>query len=211
MDLKDEVRLRRHQLFLEALRYREQEVFRYLAIMGPALGGFVWLLARYRNHHIDITTFCLGTVGLVALLFLGACYCIALGYNYRYLTFQISKEEDEIGVSRTVLKAWPRGLHRWFEWTKFGHYHPLLGKLHARLYNSAWCFPPGLIAVFWYAFVVGQVFLTLTAFLVSKSDRIAWLAFGVGIVCVAMTFIVPWWHGKKLRDLVEKEIEPDKG
>lgn len=33
-----------HKLLLEALRYREQEIFRYLAIPGPALGGFVWLL-----------------------------------------------------------------------------------------------------------------------------------------------------------------------
>ena len=211
MNLKEEVRSRRHQLFLEALRYREQEVFRYLVIMGPALGGFAWLLDRYRGHYIDITTFSLGTIGLVALLLLGACYCIALGYNYRYLTFQISKEEDAIGVSATVLKAWPRGVGRWFDWTEFGHYHRVLGKLHSGLHDLAWCFPPGLIAVFWYAFVVGQVFLTVTAFLVSESGWIAWLAFGVGIICVAVTFIVPWWHGKKLRGVVKRETDPDNG
>jgi hypothetical protein len=33
-----------HKLLLEALRHREQEIVRYLAILGPALGGFVWLL-----------------------------------------------------------------------------------------------------------------------------------------------------------------------
>jgi hypothetical protein len=209
MNLNEEVRSRRHQLFLEALRYREQEVFRYLVIMGPALGGFAWLLDRYRSHYIDITTFSLGTIGLVALLLLGACYCIALGYNYRYLTFQISKEEDDIGVSETVLKAWPRGVDRWSEWTNFGHYHELLGKLHPKLADLAWCFPPGLIAVFWFAFMLGQVFLTVVAFLVSESAWIAWLAWGMGIACIGVTFVVPWWHGRKLRRLVLTETQPD--
>lgn len=33
-----------HKLLLEALRHREQEIFRYLGILVPTFGGFIWLL-----------------------------------------------------------------------------------------------------------------------------------------------------------------------
>ena len=33
-----------HKTFLEALRHREQEILRFIAILAPALGGFIWLL-----------------------------------------------------------------------------------------------------------------------------------------------------------------------
>lgn len=94
----------RHQLFLEALRHREQEVLRYLVIIGPALGGFVWLMSKY-PEEIDVRVFCLGSVGLMFIMLLGACYCIALGYNYRIITFQIANEEKNMRVVKTVLSA----------------------------------------------------------------------------------------------------------
>lgn len=39
-----------YRLFLEALRHREQEIFHYLTILGPALGSFGWIL-YYRSGH----------------------------------------------------------------------------------------------------------------------------------------------------------------
>ncbi len=44
-----------HQLFLEALRHREQEIFRYLAILGPALGGFMWLIQSEASNGVVVT------------------------------------------------------------------------------------------------------------------------------------------------------------
>ena len=71
-----------HKQLLEALRHREQEIFHYLAILAPALGGFVWLLYKGVNPFL----FAVGTLGVLLLLLLGALYSLALGYNYRYIT-----------------------------------------------------------------------------------------------------------------------------
>ena len=106
-DKKDQLSSARHQLVLEALRQREQEVLRYLVIMGPALGGFVWLMSKY-PEEISIKAFCLGSIGLILIMLLGACYCIALGYNYRCIVFQIAKDEKNMCISGTVLNAWHR-------------------------------------------------------------------------------------------------------
>jgi len=41
-----------HKTFLEALRHREQEILRYIAILAPALAGFIWLLKLdLENKH----------------------------------------------------------------------------------------------------------------------------------------------------------------
>jgi len=204
MDLKEEVRSRRHQLFLEALRHREQEVFGYLVIIGPALGGFGWLLDRYSGHYMDVVLFNIYTLGLVGLLLLGACYCAALGYSYRSVTFQIWKEEKQIGIADTVLRAWQGETDQWLDWTKFGHYYSIPRKCRW-IYDRPWCFPPGLIAVFWYAFVIGQGLLTVTASVMSESASIKWVALALNFVCVCAAFVVPWRLGVKLRKLCEKE------
>ena len=99
-----------HKLLLEALRHREQEIFSYLAIIGPAIGGFFWLL-QHRNS--DPGLFTLGTMGVLLLLFFGAVYTLALGYNYRYITFQLAKLEVRLGIKGFMLKGWPRSKQEW--------------------------------------------------------------------------------------------------
>ncbi len=54
-----------HQAFLEALRHREQEILRYLAILGPALGGFIWLLTLDLSSKAHMpTVFAAGSLAL---------------------------------------------------------------------------------------------------------------------------------------------------
>lgn len=199
----------RHQLFLEALRHREQEVLRYLVIIGPALGGFVWLMSKYPKE-IGIEVFCFGSIGLISIMLLGACYCIALGYNYRTLTFQIAKEEENIGVSGTVLSAWPRKHNDWFERTKLGHYFSILRRNRDwRIFELHWCFPPEIICVFWYAFVIGIIYLTVASCVLIESILAKAVVAGFGVICLGLSLCVPHMYGRKLRSVCHKEEERD--
>jgi hypothetical protein len=42
-----------------------------------------------------------------------------------------------------------------------------------------------------------------------QSAWIAWLVWGRGIACIGVTFVVPWWHGRKLRQVVLTETRAD--
>ena len=55
--------LNMHKMFLEALRHREQEIVRFLAILGPALGGFIWLIGK---RQLNPDMFVTGTYGVLS-------------------------------------------------------------------------------------------------------------------------------------------------
>jgi len=199
----------RHQLFLEALRHREQEVLRYLVIIGPALGGFVWLMSKY-PEEIGIRTFCFGSIGLILIMLLGACYCIALGYNYRCLVLQIAKEEKNMCISGTVLNAWPREISEHIKRTKLGHYFGfLLRDKDSKVFDWEWCSPPELICVFWYAFVIGIIYLTVAACVMLSTAAPTIVVAIFGLVCLVLSLFVPHMYGRKLRSMCHKEEERD--
>jgi hypothetical protein len=206
----EDVKATRHRLFLETLRHREQEVLRYLAILGPAVGGFVWLLTKF-PREISLEAFCAATIGLQGLLLFGAAYVAALGYNYRYLTFQLSKEEQGLKVAGTVLVAWPRTLSQWQERTKLGHYISWFRESRCpRLYNLPWCFPPEIISVFWWAFVASIVYVTAVGATISAlaTCGFGWAAVftvSLGIVSLILCLLAPWHFGKKLRAICTGE------
>ena len=97
-----------HKTFLEALRHREQEILRFIAILAPALGGFIWLLKDIVDGG-ETVVFVIGTVGVLFLLLVGSLYSLTLGYNYRYLILQLAKLETTcLCVREFILNAWPR-------------------------------------------------------------------------------------------------------
>ena len=57
-----------HKTFLEALRHREQEILRFMAILAPALGGFIWLLTLDDCKDNNLYVFSIGTIGVLFLL-----------------------------------------------------------------------------------------------------------------------------------------------
>ena len=134
-----------HKLFLEALRHREQEIFRYLAILGPALGGFMWLLQIDAEKKI----FVMGTISVILLFLLGGIYCLALGYNFRYITLQLAKLESILKVKDSILVGWPKSPEDFIE-------------RYRLLWGIPWCTPPEIINVFWWAFSMGISGVTLT-------------------------------------------------
>ncbi len=145
--IQKDAKLNMHKMFLEALRHREQDIVRFLVILGPALGGFIWLLGA----DMQPAQFIGGTYGVLLTLVLGAFYALALGYNYRYLTLQLAKLESagHIDLKGTVLTSWPRMPEEFIQRNRWG--------------VIPWCTPPGIIKVFWVAFLVGILGVTTVA------------------------------------------------
>ena len=214
---KEQALLDMNKLFLEALRHREQEIIRYLVIIGPALGGFVWMLSRYYDHpqNFGPEALAIGSVGLILLLLLGAWYCMALGYNYRSVVLQLTKTEDALDVSSVVLKAWPGSPEDVIKSTKLGSVRfvrvILRLKENSFCYNLPFMLPPEVICVFWVACVAGIGYLTISTCLALDSGCSAKLVARVGIVCLVIAFLgSPACYGIKLRRLCEKEKAPQR-
>jgi hypothetical protein len=182
-----------HTGLLEALRHREQEIFSYLAILVPALGGFVWLLLQGVGGD-RVTAFVFGTLGVLLMLFLGATYSLSLGYNYRYITFQLAKIERFLGIEEAILQRWPRSPEQ------FERYTPK-------------CLPPEIIKFFWSAFLIGTLLVTGAAIWVLWCPKpnhpiAAILVLVVGIPCFLGGYSIPRHFGRKFRDLLQAEKEP---
>lgn len=182
-----------HSLFLEALRHREQEIFRYLAILVPALGGFLWLIQEDPEKEI----FIIGTISVISLLSLGGIYSLALGYNYRYITLQLAKLEAILNVKDAMLVGWPRSSKDFLDRYKLFCCIP-------------WCIPPEIIKVFWGAFLLGIFGITVTVHYYYIKPDMAARSFMIyfGPICLIITgFLFPFYFGWKLRSMCKKEPE----
>lgn len=174
-----------HKTFLEALRQREQEIFSYLTTLGLAFGGFGWLLVQETSKEppSSKTPFVFGTVGVLLLLGLGALYSLSLGYNYRYLTFQLAKIESTLKIKNAMLDGWPRSV------ADFQRY-------------ARWCEPPEIIKVFWYAFTLGIFFVSWFAAKLSHMPIRIWL---VGGILLLMSALGPLHFARRFRRLLSRE------
>lgn len=130
-----------HGALLDALRHREQEIFSYLAILVPALAGFVWLLANSTNSGVP---FLAGVFGVLLMLLLGATYSLTLGYNYRYITFQLAKIEQLLNAKDAMLHGWPKSPKEFLERYTIWRFMPWCTPL-----GSA-CFLAGLLGPIWF-------------------------------------------------------------
>jgi len=204
-----------HQAFLEALRHREQEVLRYLAILGPALSGFVWLLMLDLSKPQMPTVFATGSLGVILLLLLGAVYSLSLGYNYRYLTLQLAKLERKLEIEQYVLEGWPRSRRQFLARYRLARSIPrrlrrcLFGSFkrratYRRLLHKPWCTPPEIIKVFWWAFLVAMVGVTVVAS-IYRPDMAVWFSLAL-LSCLAVGWLsTPYHYGSKLRRQCRQE------
>jgi len=191
-----------HKTFLEALRHREQEILRYIAILAPALGGFVWLLNEVNLEGKNgVFIFTVGTLGILFLLFVGAVYSLALGYNFRYVTLQLAKMESDfcLNIKEFILESWLRTANEWVE-----------------EYKKKRCFPPEIINVFWLSFIIAKIFVVLMAviFLIINQKNM-WIQIlpisVIGVVCIIVAlWFAPSHYGKKLYEMCEEEKKANK-
>ncbi len=188
-----------HKIFLEALRHREQEILRFLAILAPALGGFIWLLKLYSDENVEPVVFIVGTMGVLFLLTLGAAYSLALGYNFRTIIRQLATLESEecLNIDQYILKSWPRKTE---DFKKF-----LLKKMQ----KIPWCSPPEIIRIFWWAFNIGIIGVTAIG-CYTCTTKGTWFIFLFGMTCIVTSMYVPYHYGKKTHDACDEE-EAKKG
>jgi hypothetical protein len=179
-----------HGLFLEALRHREQEIFNYLAILGPALGSFGWVLYYRSGHEVEFT--CV-TLVVIALLLLGAIYSLALGYNYRYIVLELAKLEAVLKIRNAMLLGWPRSRQDFLSRYKL-------------LFHVPWCTPPEIIRVFWWAFLAAIGLVTIIAY--KLTDHYHNWIFWCGLLSFVLGFILfPIYYGCKFIEKCKKEPE----
>lgn len=177
-----------HGALLEALRHREQEIFSYLAILVPTLGGFLWLLL-HRSAPVgsgDLVLFA-GTLGTLLLFFLGVGYSLTLGYNFRYVTFQLAKIEHHLEVEKVILQGWPRS--------------PQAFKARYRLWGFTYCAPPEMIKIFWIAFLIGTLWVIVVYSSLGAGAPYREIVISVGAVFFLCGLFGPFWFGRKLERL----------
>ncbi|MGE3522437.1 MAG: hypothetical protein AB7I96_06205 [Candidatus Dadabacteria bacterium] len=184
-----EVLAQYHKSLLEALRHREQEIFLYLTILGPSLGGFIWLLYKFEDNAKNKNLLIITTFGIWILFLLGALYSIALGYNYRYITLQLRKLEKELGIKDKVLNIWSISFDDW-------------KKEHTICYKIPWCGPPEVIKWFWLAFIFLTLFTMIIVIIYTKNCIML-----VGLIFALIALISPITYGCKIHYICDKETE----
>lgn len=186
-----------HKTFLEALRHREQEILRFIAILAPALGGFIWLLKEFLENSNGTSVFTVGTVSVLFILMVGAIYALALGYNFRYVTLQLAKMESEncLNIKKFILESWPRTAKKWAD----------------KYRKWPYCDPPDIIKVFWLAFVAAKLFIILVAcfFLWVEYEnvcgQICTIIIVGGLCIIIAVLFAPIYYGWKLHIACDKE------
>ena len=196
--LNDEQRMtlvNMHKTFLEALRHREQEILRFIAILAPALGGFVWLLKQSLTNEHESYVFIVGTLGIQLFLLLGAVYSLALSYNYRHIIFQLATIEEKgcLNIDKYILKIWPR---------KPCDFRKYIFKI------LPWCDPPEIIKCFWLAFIIGIIGVTLAVQFMHPTIKGCFgkrLILDAGLLCFFISLFAPVWFGCKLHNVANKQ------
>jgi hypothetical protein len=189
-----------HQALMAALLQREKDIIQYLAILVPALGGFMWLLIEFKKFKpcqsapCQSDIFIYGTIGVLLLLLLGAVYALTLGYNFRYITLQLAKLESRLRIEGMMLVSWPRSPDDFARKCRIG--------------IIPWCTPPEMIKVFWIAFVLGIAGVTVAAclFLYPRvCESTVWQLAGTGTGALVVALLAPIHFGRKLRAACKKE------
>lgn len=202
MKMKDrDILVRMHDQYLETLRNREKDIIQYLLIFVPAISAFGVLLYKTGGTG-DI--FFIGTAAVIGVLLLGAIYSQVLGYNYRYIVFQLVKLERLLGIQSAMLTKWAISSPKDFS-------------------KNAKYSLPEIIEVFWLAFLISIVGVTIIAvfrfscvaqcicgaiFLPISSVQMFFLMTGV-ISLLIGGFIIPGHYRGKLQSLYEFDREED--
>ena len=189
-----------HKTFLEALRHREQEILKYIALLAPVLAGFIWLLKVDLSSENGPFIFTAGTLGVLFLLTVGAFYSLALGYNFRYVTLQLAKMESDycLNIKKFILESWLRTAKQWED-----------------EYEKRKCLPPEIINVFFWSFIIATFLIAIMAvlFLFATCENLyvqiciilGWLA-----LCIIFVLLGLRRYSRKFRDYCKKEVEGGK-
>jgi len=161
------------------------------------------------SGELTTSVFVTGTIGVLLLLLLGAVYSLALGYNYRYITVQLAKIESKVGIKPYMLEGWARSRRQFLARYRLSQSIPrcvrrwAFGGFRRRsictwLHNVAWCTPPEIIKVFWWAFLLAMIGVAVAASVVRPAAMFG--AILTLVVALAFAWLyAPYRYGKKLR------------
>lgn len=182
-----------HRLMLEALRQREQDIFKYIAILGTALGGFFLLIRSVNNNQppsdnpLEELHFVIGTIGVLSLLAVGALYSASLGYNFRYITFQLAKIESRLKMDTYILEAWPRSVECF------------------RKRYGIFCKPPEIISIFWGSFIFAIFGVIVISCVLYPTELSRGAIISSGAWAIGLGIMAPLHYAKKIRNLCNRE------
>lgn len=125
---------------LGALRAREADILRFVGFLVAGLGVFFYTFYQYMKHGYSVADpnnayallLLIGSGFAVVILTIGNVYASALGYNFRSILLYICKLERGLGIERYRPKKWPNSSEK----------------------PKAKFFPPELIGVFWWSFLL---------------------------------------------------------
>ena len=148
----------------------------------------------------QVNVFLIGIYGILFILFAGAHYALALGYNYRYLTLQLAKLEAPkyLKLYKVMLHYWPREPKAFIKANRIG--------------VIPWCTPPGIIKIFWIAFLASIAGITVSAWILQEADPVSksYLLWTGGLT-FAIAFLWPIQIGRKMLKAARAENPVDWG
>jgi hypothetical protein len=175
--------------YLQALRQREREVVQYVAILLPALGGFLWLIKDHSAAYMTDTAYVVGSVSVLFLFLVGAVYSRALGYSYRCVVMQLAKLRSRLNLSEYVIARWPR---------RPEDFEKRLG-------------PPEIVNVFWLAFMVALVGV-VSGVIVVRPTCAVWAPVSLfGLVFIGVALFYACHFRAKLAKAYAEERDQDWG
>jgi len=191
-----------HRLFLESMETRYSDILRFLALIIPALSGFIYVASLYESAEASqkpILTFFFVTIAVTASQLWGAAYALAMSYRYRYLQASVYRIEEAYGIDPLIPHSFkPR---------------PIKG-FGARLALSL---APGILQVHIFFFLAIMIGITLAFSILTDWTwhSIAVLCFGA--FCVGLVYLMGSWHYPRkfasiIRSLEQRkqERQPDK-
>jgi len=99
----------------------------------------------------------------------------------RSINFSVSH-----ALSRVILEGWPQS---------------------RKYFLKRYCTPPEIIKLFWLAFLIGILFVTITASIETAGEITSWLVNLIGYSSILAGLMLPIIFGCKLRKLAEEEPE----
>lgn len=193
-----------HQSLLNALRQREADIIKFLAILGPALAGFVYLLINFKPWRP--IPFIVGTIGIQFILAVGGVYAVVLGYNFRSILYQMKRIEHSTGLNEFMLNKWSVYPCKPKSKNSGNNKTSKVDRLGAK-----GC-PPEIIRVFWISFIVLILAITIAAdyILCDKTDDSstrAIVAISIsGLVWLMCPILATWCYKRKLMKLYLSEV-----
>ncbi len=182
IETRDEIAMKKNELYLRALRQREDDVVKFLGLLVPALVGYIWLLTK--SSEVCEQTLFSGTVGVIFVLSVGAVFTVALGFNYRYITLQMAKIDVFYSVDKLVLKKWPR---------KPGDF------------KMIFCSPPEILKIYWISYLILILLICCISCLFIDKCSYLCIIFVISFIALLFSILLPFYYGCKIQKICELE------